>query len=293
MNEKLSRFFSSLENDNSLNTVKSYRNDIGDFIRFATVKCGKKFDEKTLVSLESKDFRNWLGGRKNYSPRSNARALSSLKSFFKFLEEKYKIFNEVVFKVKSPKLPKSLPRSVSENNILKILDSIKYYRKNDWEVKRDMTLLVLIYCCGLRIGEAINLTNKNFIQRDKIKVLGKGKKERILYVLPLALDFINAYKKYCPYDTGKFIFYGAKGKKYQAPVFQKLIQNVRNFLGMNNDITPHAFRHSFATELLANGADLRVIQELLGHSSLKTTQIYTHIDAEKMIKKYNEFYGGK
>jgi integrase/recombinase XerC len=173
------------------------------------------------------------------------------------------------------------------------LDYIKYYRKNDWEVKRDMALLTLIYCCGLRIGEALNLTNRNFIQKDKLKVLGKGKKERILYVLPIAIELINMYKKSCPYNTDIFIFYGNRGKKYQAAIFQKLIQNIRNFLNLNDNVTPHAFRHSFSTELLSNGVDLRVIQELLGHSSLKTTQIYTHIDSKKMIEDYNRFYGNK
>jgi integrase/recombinase XerC len=290
MDKKLSYFFSSLEDNNSANTVKSYRNDIGNFVKFITTTSGKKFDENTLVNLTHRDFRNWLLGRQNYSPKSNARALSSVRSFFKFLEEKYKIFNEIVFKIKAPKLQKSLPRNVSENNVLKILDCIKYYRKNDWEVKRDMALLTLIYCCGLRISEAINLTEKNFVQKDKIKALGKGKKERILYVLPVGLELLAIYKKSCPYDTGVFIFYGNRGKKYQAPIFQKLIQNIRNFLNLNNSITPHAFRHSFATELLSNGADLRVIQELLGHKSLKTTQIYTHIDSQRMVEEYNECF---
>jgi integrase/recombinase XerC len=250
-------------------------------------------NEQTLINLENKDFRGWLSARKNFSAKSNARALSSVKSLFKFLEERHKIFNEIVFKMKSPKLQKSLPRAVNENNVLKILDSIRYFRKNDWEIKRDFALLTLIYCCGLRINEAINLTDKNFIQKDKIKIMGKGKKERIIYMLPYAIKLIDIYKNSCPYDVETFIFYGSRGKKYQATIFQKLIQNIRNLLNLDNNITPHAFRHSFATELLSNGADLRIIQELLGHKSLKTTQIYTHIDSKRIIDNYNKYFTQK
>jgi integrase/recombinase XerC len=291
--EKILHFFSEVKNTTSDNTVKAYRNDINNFTNFIIYDLKKELNEQTLIDLENRDFRRWLSVRKNFSARSNARALSSVKSFFKFLEEKYKIFNEIVFKVKSPKLQKSLPRVVNENNVLKILDSIKHYRKNDWEIKRDFALLALIYCSGLRINEALGLTDKNFIQEDKIKVMGKGKKERIIYILPCIMELINIYKISCPYNTKIFIFYGARGKMYQAAIFQKLIQNIRNLLNLNNNITPHAFRHSFATELLSNGADLRIIQELLGHKSLKTTQMYTHLDAKRIVDNYNKFFTHK
>jgi integrase/recombinase XerC len=291
--EKLIEFYSKLKNEDSPNTAKAYGGDLENFYNFIVGELEKDFSEDALNSLDAKDFRNWLRSRKNFSARSNARALSSVKNFFRFLEKKYKIYTEIVLKIKGQKLSKPLPRAVNENNILKIIDCIRLYRKNDWEIKRDMALLVLIYSCGLRIGEAIGLTDKNFIQENRIKILGKGKKERIIYVLPMCLEIIELYKKSCPYDTKNHIFCGNRGGKYQAPIFQKLIQNIRNFLNLNNNITPHAFRHSFATELLTGGADLRVIQELLGHSSLKTTQIYTHLDAERIVKNYEKFYRKK
>lgn len=288
MDIKISKFFEELSINSSIYTVKSYRNDLNNFFYFIKNKLNKHLNEKNLINLEHKDFREWFFFRKEYTNKSNARALSSVKSFFKFLEEKYNILNEIVFKIKSPKIEKKLPKNVSQNNILKIIDTIKQFRKNDWEITRDVALLILIYNCGLRISEAINLSNKNFIEKNKIKILGKGKKERIIYILPITIDLIDLYKKSCPYNVIDHIFLGTRGKNYQAGSFQKLIQNIRIFLNLNNNITPHSFRHSFATELLQNGADLRVIQDLLGHSSLKTTQIYTHLNTNNILEEYNK-----
>lgn len=293
MEDKLEQFYQELGINYSQNTIKAYKNDISDFIAFVEHKLNKEFNAKTLTTLEHKDFRQWLMSRQNFTNRSNARALSTIKTFYKFLEKNYNIFNEIVLKIKSPKIPKTLPKNVNENNILKMLDTIKIFRKNDWEIKRDKSLFVLIYCCGLRISEALNITNDSFIQSNIIKVLGKGNKERVLYVLPIAVDLINEYKKACPFTLKKYIFIGTRGGKYQPAIFEKLVQNIRNYLNLNDNITPHSLRHSFATELLSHGADLRVIQELLGHSSLKTTQIYTHIDSNKMLEEYSKAHPQK
>ena len=287
----INNFIASLEFNYSINTIKSYQNDVLNFYDFITKHKQKQFDEKTLKQLEHKDFREWLIYRKQYTNKSNARGLSCIKHFFKFLEEKYNIFNEVVSKVKTPKFQKILPKYVNENNVVKILETVEQFRKVDWEIKRDKALLVLIYCCGLRINEALALNNSCFINQNEIRIMGKRNKERILYLLPIAVNLIDEYKKSCPYDTnGKYIFFGTRGKKYQAPLFEKLIQNIRNYLSLDNSITPHSFRHSFATELLSNGADLRVIQELLGHSSLRTTQIYTHIDTNNLLRQYQKVH---
>lgn len=276
------------EKNYSSKTIISYKHDIDDFIHFTINILEKNINKDTFITLEHRDFRSWLSHRSftGLSARTNARALSSIKSLFKFLEKKYDIFNEIVFKVKTPKFKKTLPKNINTNNIFKMVQCIKDFSKNEWEIKRDTALFVLLYCCGLRISEGLNLTNASFIENNKIKVLGKGKKERILYLLPIVVDLIDEYKKICPHDTDKFLFVSKTGKQYSAVVFTKLIQNIRIALNLPNNITPHSLRHSFATELLSNGADLRVIQELLGHSSLKTTQIYTHVNVDDMLRVY-------
>ena len=278
-----------------INSTICYIEKDGKYLMLHRTKKEKDINKDTFITLEHKDFRSWLSHRtfSGLSARTNARALSSVKSLFKFLEKKYGIFNEIVFKVKTPKFKKTLPKNVNKNNVFKMVQCIKEFSKNEWERKRDVVLFLLLYCCGLRISEALSLKNSDFISKDKIKVLGKGKKERILYILPLVVDLIEDYKKICPYNTNKMLFLSKTGKKYSATVFEKLIQNVRIGLNLPDNITPHSLRHSFATELLSGGADLRVIQELLGHSSLRTTQIYTHVDIDNILKVYSSCHPRK
>lgn len=297
INEKIENFYKYLlkEKNYSEKTIISYKHDINDFITFITNILEKNLIDKTFIDLNYKDFTSWLTHRTlvGLSNRTNARALSSVKSLFKFLEKKYNVFNEIVFKIKTPKYKNTLPKNISKNNILKMIQCIKDFNKNTWEVKRDTALFVLLYCCGLRISEALNLNNESFIDKNLIKVLGKGKKERIIYVLPIAIELIEDYKKSCPYLTNDILFLSKTGKKYSATTFEKLIQQIRISLNLPENITPHSLRHSIATELLSNGADLRIIQELLGHSNLKTTQIYTHVNINNIINVYNNAHPRK
>lgn len=292
MQREIDSFYSYLlrEKGYSRNTIISYQNDIESFTNFLDKILHRNLSKDTFENLNHKDIRAWFNYRdlSGISNRSNARALSSVKTFFKFIENKYFISNEMIFKIKGPKFGKKLPNNPSHNNIIKIVQCISIFDKNEWEIKRDTALVILIYACGLRIGEALNLDNECFIEKNRIKVFGKGKKERIIFILPIVLELLDEYKKSCPYSSDKIIFFGHRGKRYQAAIFEKLIQNIRNTLGLSTDITPHSFRHSFATELLINGADLRSIQELLGHASLSTTQIYTHIDINTLINTYEK-----
>lgn len=294
MEEKIEDFYSYILYDKSYSnkTIISYRHDISDFTYFVINILDKKITEQTFKTLNYDDFRSWLSYRilAGLSNRTNARALSSVKSLFKFLEKKYNIFNEIVFKIKSPKFKKTLPKNVSKNNILKMIQCVKDFTKDEWQIKRDLALFMLLYCCGLRISEALNLKESDFIDSNNIKILGKGKKERMVYVMPLVIDLINDYKQSCPFNIKNNIFMSKTGKKYPATIFEKLIQNIRITLNLSDNITPHSLRHSFATELLVNGADLRIIQELLGHSSLKTTQIYTHVDTNLMLNTYKNYH---
>lgn len=292
MREKINNFFEYLasEKNYSEKTVISYRTDINNFIDFLGKNLNKELTAVSLQNLEYNDFREWLTFRcqNNLSARSNARALSSIKSLFKFLNRKYGIFNEIVLKIKSPKFAKVLPKNVSNNNIIKIIKCVSIFDKDEWKINRDIALLVLIYCCGLRISEALGITQNSFVDKNTIKIIGKGKKERLIFLLPIVLELIEKYRKTCPYNTNEYLFLGARGKKYSATVFEKLVQNIRMTLNLPEFVTPHSFRHSFATEMLIQGADLRTIQELLGHASLKTTQLYTHVDVKNILDVYEK-----
>lgn len=274
------------EKNYSKKTVLAYKSDIDNFFYFI-----KNILNKTdLDKLDYDDFRAWLSYRSmaGLSNRTNSRALSSIKSFFKFLEKKYSIFNEIVFKIKGPKFNKSLPRNISDNNLYKMLQCIKDFNNEEWEIDRDVAIFLLLYGCGLRINECLNIKLSDFITKDTVKILGKGNKERIVYILPLVVDLIEKYKTSCPYNIENYLFLSKRGKKYSATAFEKLIQNIRIGLNLPNNITPHSLRHTFATDLLINGVDLRIIQELLGHSSLKTTQIYTNVDINKVLSIYKD-----
>ena len=292
--EEINNFFVYLINEKnySNNTLKSYKIDIENFLNFVQKNLNKEINENILMELDFQDFSAWLGNRFNcgLTSKSNARALSAVKSMFKFLEKRYNIFNPIVSKIKTPKIQKTLPKTVSLNNFIKIQECIPVLINDIWRQKRDKALLTLIYSTGIRISEALNINNSSFIGNDLIKVYGKGKKERILPLLPIAKLEIDEYKELCPYKNlfDKYLFVSKKGKKYSATLFQKLLQKIRRLLNLSEDITPHCFRHSFATDLLNAGASIRVIQSLLGHENLSTTQIYTHLDYKKLLTEYED-----
>lgn len=290
--EQVNDFFIYLisEKKYSNNTIKSYKIDIENFLQFIKNKLNKTIDKENLIELDFKDFSAWLSNRFNsgLTNRSNARALSAVKSLFKFLQKRHDIFNPIISKIKTPKIQKSLPKTVSLNNFLKIQECIIPLISSVWCQKRDKALLTLIYSSGMRISEALNINNSSFIGNDLIKVIGKGNKERILPLLPIVKMQINEYRDLCPYKTcfDKYLFVGKSGKKYSPTLFQRLLQKIRRLLNLPENITPHAFRHSFATDLLNAGASIRIIQALLGHENLATTQIYTHLEYKKLIEEY-------
>jgi integrase/recombinase XerC len=291
MREKIESFYLYLkfEKGYSENTVISYRNDVGSFVDFLRANLEKSIDEQTVESVGPKDIRAWMAQRDSLglTARTNARALSAVRSLYKFLRKRFGLTNEIIFKIRGPKLAKSLPRNMNHSSIVKMMRTVGNFSPRDWEAKRDIAIMALMYSCGLRISEALSLSVNCFLQKNRIKILGKGKKERIILLLPIVLELIEEYRRNCPYDTGgDILFFGTRGKKYQAARFEKLMQNLRQSIGLSDRVTPHSLRHSFATELLWNGADLRSIQELLGHSSLRTTQIYTHVSTSNLLKVY-------
>lgn len=284
--------FLKIEKRLTENTIISYQNDLNSFISLISNIIGKKINIKDLENISLNQFREWiiLRKEKKFSTNSTIRATSSIKNFFLFLERRYQIKNYNIKNLKSLKSEKTIPRSIDKIDIDSIIASIVEFNKYEWCNKRDLALLTLIYGCGLRISEGLNITKKDILYQENLYVIGKGGKERIIPILPIIKEKINDYLTHCPFEINQddAIFRGARGGKYHATLFQKLIQNIRNYLNLPSNVTPHSLRHSFATHLLESGGDLRSIQELLGHESLSTTRRYSKVDKNRLFKVYED-----
>ncbi len=273
----------------SKNTIEAYQRDIGQFISFISAHHGEKVNLKLLKTLKPSDFRAFLASRRSndVSSRSIARSLSSLKSLFLYFEQRDIIKNEALNIIRAPKLGKTLPRALSEDEAKKTLSSINELEDVAWVSARDIAVLSLCYGAGLRISEALGLRPMD-IETSSMRIRGKGNKERIV---PLIGNIEKAIKKYlelCPFEiiNNKPMFFGVKGGTLSPRIIQKRVEQLRSALGLPPSATPHALRHSFATHLLGRGGDLRTIQELLGHASLSSTQIYTKVENEQLLECY-------
>ena len=293
----------------SINTYKSYCYDICDFFIFYQFYHQESLSLFNLDRLDLQTFRAWvadIGSNRDYvnvykkplSARSRRRAISSLKNYLKFSSIKnpdYKSgFSELQL-LKNPKIPKSLPKPISEEQIDQLIDQLTKISKKKWIQKRNLALLYLLYGCGLRINEALSITKNHLTDKNSLKIMGKGNKERLIPILEIVYRSLENYLNELPYNISndQLIFVGDRGSPLKASAFQRDLKQARINLGLPPATTPHALRHSFATHLLKNGGDLRVIQELLGHSSLSTTQIYTEVDDVSLEKTYREKNPGK
>lgn len=291
----LEKFFLYLQKEKkySAHTLISYRTDLFYFFDFLFNAKENQVTNSMLENLTVNDFRKWLSARlENHVNASNARGLSSLRSFFRFLDKNNLLKNSEIEKLKTPKIPKAIPKAVDQIDIEKILAAIAQIQKEEWIIKRDIALLTLIYGCGLRISEALAVCQKDLANNDFLIITGKGNKQRMVPLLPIVRKKINEYIAICPFKltNDKSIFFGKQGSPYIARIFSRLLQNIRCQLNLTDTITPHAFRHSFATHLLEAGGDLRTIQELLGHESLSTTQRYTKVDKSRLLSAYQQFH---
>ena len=276
----------------SINTLENYNRDITFFINYLTKDEDiKNINAKFLNNISITTFRSFLAHltRQNKSNVSIARNVSSLKNFFKFMQQNEIANNQAIQILHSPKIPKKLSKSVASVDIIKLLDSFNILIKEKWIAKREIALFTLIYGCGLRISEALNLNISDISNTTTLKITGKGNKQRLVPILDIIKEKIDDYLKIAPFDfkPNSPIFRGAKGARLTARVAERNIAMARDYLGLPQTTTPHSLRHSFATHLLANGTDLRTIQELLGHSSLSTTQLYTKVDMGQIIESYN------
>lgn len=276
----------------SAHTLSAYRADVQSLLLFLGGTHGKGLIRKDLALIEASGFRAWLASRNadGVTAASNARALSSVRNFFRYLKAREGIDNPALWTLKSPRFHKPLPRALAADEAAATLDATADVASEPWIAARDTAILLLLYGCGLRIGEALSLTPDDFQGDDAVRVTGKGRKERVVPLLPVVIKAIRTYQKQCPFTLGKHdpLFLGKQGKGLNPGVFQRQMRAIRALLGLPESATPHALRHSFATHLLSGGADLRTIQELLGHADLSTTQRYTKVDQARLADAYRK-----
>ena len=268
----------------SNNTILSYVRDLRSFVKFINSHYGNQMEFKDLKKINEEDLTGWFFQRikNNLSQRSNARALSSIKSFFTFLIKKRLIKSSVILFINGPKFRNSLPRPLTKNQVNEIFRFVRY-EKTKWILIRNLSVIILMWGYGLRIGEVLNLRKKD-LSLSGIRIKGKGGKIRVIPMLEKFIIFIRTLEKECPFvlESDQFFFRGKRGGTLQPTIIQKLIRDIRKTLCFSENVTPHSLRHTFASELLENFADLRTIQELLGHSSLATTQRYTAVSTKRI-----------
>jgi integrase/recombinase XerC len=277
------------------NTAEAYERDVTQFLIFIAVHFNRPPDMKQLLGLQARDVRAFLAARRSegVGSRSLARTLSALRMFYKFLERRGYGKNDAIRAVALPKLPHSVPKPLTAPKATALIDSADIASPDapEWIIARDTAVLALLYGSGLRISEALSLKRKDapVKGRDMLRVTGKGDKTRVVPVLPVVRQAVERYLSLCPVKLGSDdpLFVGARGKQLSPRIIQLRIARVRGALGLPETATPHALRHSFATHLLGAGADLRAIQELLGHASLSTTQGYTEVDRAHLLKTYS------
>ena len=273
-------------------TVEAYRRDVLQFLGFLAGHLGGAPSLKELAALAPADVRAFLAARRadGIGSRSLMRMLAGTRAFARFLERNGKGKVGALAAVRAPKIGKTLPRPLTAGAAKRMADpDIAAGDGRDvWIHARDAAVLGLLYGSGLRISEALGLKRVDIGTGDAITVTGKGRKQRMVPLLPQVQKLIADYVALCPQDLPDDgpLFVGAKGGPLSARVVQLAMARLRGALGLPETATPHALRHSFATHLLAGGGDLRSIQELLGHASLATTQIYTEVDAERLIEAY-------
>jgi integrase/recombinase XerC len=273
-------------------TIEAYRRDVLQFLHFLTEHLGGAPTLKQLAELAPADVRAFLAARRadGIGSRSLMRALAGMRAFGGFLERNGKGKLGALAAVRGPKLGKTLPRPLPVDAAKRMADPTLAAGdgREVWIHARDAAVLALLYGGGLRVSEALGVKRAQFDGRDVLAVTGKGRKQRMVPLIAPVAKLITDYIALCPYELAADgpLFVGAKGGPLSPRLVQLAMARLRGALGLGASATPHALRHSFATHLLAGGGDLRAIQELLGHASLSTTQIYTAVDAERLIEAY-------
>jgi integrase/recombinase XerC len=274
-------------------TVEAYSECVGRYLGFLQRHRGGALSLTDLGGVEPSEMRAYLAYRRQgdrpLSPRSLAQALSAIRAFHTWLDRRRGVANPAIALVRGPRVKPGLPRPVTEDQARGLLlEAADDDNQAPWEAARDTAVLTLLYGCGLRISEALSLKRSDAPLRDSIRMVGKGSKERIAPVLPVVREAVDRYVVLLPFalEPDEPLFRAHRGGALGPRPVQALMQTLRGRLGLPDTATPHALRHSFATHLLGAGADLRSIQELLGHASLSTTQRYTAVDAASLLNAY-------
>ncbi|MCC5988657.1 MAG: tyrosine recombinase XerC [Pararhodobacter sp.] len=277
--------------DASPHTITAYRHDVAGFLDFVARHQGGAGGLTQLAALNQSDMRAFLARARaeGRSARSVARALSAVKSFARWLAEREPGFTaDTILSARGPRHVRPLPRPLDEDAAQAVLDDIGAGRAEEWQRARDVAVATLLYGCGLRLSEALALTGRERDTGQALRIRGKGGKERLVPVIPAAAQAVRDYARLVPFTLSPDapLFRGARGGALNPRQVRAAMAEVRARLGLPASATPHALRHSFATHLLSAGGDLRAIQELLGHASLSTTQLYTGVDTGRLMQAY-------
>lgn len=273
-------------------TKEAYERDTRQFLAFMTRHLGGPARIADLADLRVADLRAFLAFRRKagVEARTLGRNLAGIRSFLRHLERRGLANAAAAGAIRSPKQPKSLPKPLSAAEALSVSAYDSQMREEPWVAARDAAVLGLLYGCGLRISEALAVTPQDFPEgATALRVSGKGGKTRIVPLLAPVVEGVQDYLRLCPFriNPQEPMFRGVRGGVLQPAIIQRAMQVIRRALGLPETATPHALRHSFATHLLGSGGDLRSIQELLGHASLSTTQVYTGVDAARLLEVYD------
>ncbi|KRA00492.1 recombinase XerC [Mesorhizobium sp. Root157] len=273
-------------------TVEAYERDTRQFLQFLTGHCAGPPGIADIADLRPADLRGFLAARRNAGAgaRTLGRGLAGIRSLLRFLERQGLVNAAGAAALRAPRQPKSLPKPLTAEDARRVVSAREQLAEEPWIAARNAAVLTLLYGSGLRISEALALTGSDLVnQRETVlRVTGKGGKTRLVPVLPVALQAIAEYRRLCPFHLGAEgpLFRGARGGPLNPAILQREMGKLRSALNLPDTATPHALRHSFATHLLGRGGDLRTIQELLGHASLSTTQIYTGVDTARLLEIY-------
>lgn len=274
-------------------TLEAYRRDLKQFLDFLTGHLGGPPGLHELGALRPADMRAFLARRRRdgVGARTLGRGLAGIRSFLRFLEKRGLANAAGINAMRAPRQPKSLPKPLSEQQAVAVTKADEHMALEPWVAARDAAVMALLYGCGLRISEALGLTPSDLPDdAAALQVTGKGGKMRLVPLLAAARDAVRHYRALCPWHLPPDapLFRGVRGGPLQPAIIQREMRKLRSALGLPDSATPHALRHSFATHLLAGGGDLRAIQELLGHASLSTTQIYTGVDTRRLLDAYRK-----
>jgi integrase/recombinase XerC len=285
------RWASHLQYDRrrSPHTVRAYVATAHRFIHFLGQHRGQEIDAASLAEVTATDLRAFLARRRGegLGPASAARELSGVRAFLKFAAEQDGRHAQLP-RTRAPKRPRTLPRPAAPTEVMELAENAAEAASAPWIGARDLAILLLLYGAGLRVAEALSLTGRILPIGATLRVSGKRSKTRIVPVMTAVREAIDDYVRVCPYPVSgdAALFVGARGGPLNPDLVRRAVAAARRRLGLPDTLTPHALRHSFATHLLARGADLRALQELLGHASLSSTQIYTAVDAARLLDVY-------